>query len=185
MGERIIQPPGTGRVPRRVRLCLGAAALAALLTVCTGWLQVSVLTVTESRTGRVVLREPVSAGDVLEIRYIHSIHRTPVEERYHIDGEGQIVLDSVRYKSYGVGMLSELEPGETFRLEDGAMIVANLNRAIGSIPLRIGQVIADHHLLLHGMDVPLARISHPGAFIVIAVRTASVLSCRKGALPDE
>jgi hypothetical protein len=173
MGEPIIPLSGLWRVLRRLGRGLGVAVLAALLTVCSGWQRAPVLTVTESRTGRVVLSEPVSAGDVLKIRYIHSIHRTPVEERYHIDRRGRIVLDSVRYESYGVGMLSELEPGETFHWEDGAMVVANLNRVIGSIPLRIGQVIADHHLLLHGMDVPLAKISHPGAFVVIAVRIAS------------
>jgi hypothetical protein len=119
----------------------------------------------QSDGDRVLLTIPLQVKEPFYIRYIHSIHLTPVIEKYYVDEAENIVVDSVTYESYGVGMPSDLEPGQTFRQEDGKFIVGNMNRKLPYFDQRIGQVIANHTLIIRNQEIPLSEVSRPGSSV--------------------
>jgi hypothetical protein len=128
------------------------------------------LILTDVGTGKLVYKRVLPPGESFSIRYIHSIHRTPVIETFHADASGQIILDAVAYQSLGVGVPSTLEEGQTFRLDQGYIIIEQMNRVLGEFVLATGQVVADHHLLVDGEDIPLAELCPPGTRLSFTVR---------------
>jgi hypothetical protein len=128
------------------------------------------LILTDVGTGKLVYERVLPHGEPFSIRFIHSIHRTPIIETYHIDASGQIILDAVAYQSLGVGNPSTLEDGQTFRLDQGYMIIEQMNRRLGEFVLATGQVVADHHLLFEGDDIPLTELCPPGTRLSFAAR---------------
>ena len=72
----------------------------------------------------------------LQIKFIHSVQKTPVIEELEFDGEEFILLKTI-YQSHGVG-LPFLESDGIFREEDGKFILENMNRKIKNLELRTG-----------------------------------------------
>ncbi|MBM7589764.1 DUF1850 domain-containing protein [Brevibacillus fulvus] len=107
------------------------------------------------------------------IRWIHSIHRTPVVEYYHVKGT-QLQLTDMTFEDYGIGMNSELAPGETMVTENGSFHIQNMNRLFPALHLFIGQVRANHTLLFQGKEYPLKQVDHPGSAISIQVEQQSI-----------
>jgi hypothetical protein len=153
-----------------------------LSTVAISRFSVTALTIRQLPDNRVVYQIPMEIGNQFKLIYIHSIHRTPVEERYHINAKRQIVVDAVVFDTYGVGMPSSLEGDETLRLENGKMVMDNMNRVVGAFDLRIGQVIANHTLYVKDKIIPLSQISTPGSAVRFEVDRLNLFSYLKGAL---
>ena len=72
------------------------------------------------------------------ITYVHSVTRTPVVERYHIDGN-EIVQTGIEFEQHGPGLPTEADPGGTFAHRDGRFIVTMQRR----FPAIVMQVHAD------------------------------------------
>lgn len=123
-----------------------------------------VLTV-KSKEGQILYSTPLQPREPFYIQYIHSIHLTPVLEKYYVDEELNIVVDAVTYDTYGVGMPSELEEGQTFTQENGKFTLGNINRHLPFFDQRIGQVIANHKLIVRQQEIPLSIIASPGSSI--------------------
>jgi hypothetical protein len=81
--------------------------------------------------------------------YIHSIHKTPVDEEFIISGS-KLELVRVRYDSYGVGMPSD--GGEAFRLEDNRFVV-DMHRSFTQIDISVSH-LADHGVSIDGSFHP-------------------------------
>ncbi|WP_052475970.1 DUF1850 domain-containing protein [Cohnella kolymensis] len=143
---------------------------------------VPALTIRQLPGNRVVYQIPMHTDGKFKLIYIHSIHRTPVEERYHINAERKIVVDAVVFDTYGVGMPSSLAEGETLRLENGKMITENMNRVVGTFDLRIGQVIANHTLYVNDKVIPLSQISAPGSAVRFEVDRLNLFTYLRGVL---
>lgn len=131
-------------------------------------------TITSLDSGRLVYAETVSVGDSFEIRFLHSVHRTPVEEQFRIMQDHSIMLEQVRYETYGVGNPSEPQPGEVFRMENGTLILEQMKRRFPEIQLRIGQKVANHELVLDGRRLPLSTCSAPGSRVLMKVKRVSL-----------
>lgn len=143
---------------------------------------IPVLTIRQAPDGRIVFQSPVDVGSRFSLRYIHSIHRTPVEELFVINEKRQIVLDAMIFESYGVGMPTSLEGKETFRMADGRLRIENIDRTLPMFDLRIGQVIADHKLYLKGQEIPLSKLSKPGSAVRFEIGRLHVWEYVKGGL---
>lgn len=167
---------------KRARLLIALFLVcAALASLCWRLSEIPVLTITENATGRVVYRQAVAKYERFSLVYTHSVNLTPVEEVFYVDDDLKIVLDSLAFSSYGVGMPDQLERGETFRFAGGQMRVERMQRVIGSFDLFVGQVVADHRLVIRGRTVRLAQVTKPGASVRIAVRPYP-LALMKGAV---
>ncbi|MCF6093215.1 DUF1850 domain-containing protein [Microaerobacter geothermalis] len=162
-------------------ITLGMALLLAILFVPV----FSAVTITQGETGERLFVAPVESGDTFIIRYIHSIHLTPVEEMYRIDEEGKMILDETRFQSYGVGIPYELEEGQTFSFEGDWMVISNINRVVPYFDQRVGQVIANHTLIMKDKKIPLSNISKPGSWVRFQIEKVSLFSIwRERGLPE-
>lgn len=148
-------------------LCI--PVLAALL-----WPLFPVLTVTSNETGETLWQQSVSEGDLFTIRYTHSVARTDVDEVIRI-GNGELIIDSTVYESFGAGLPADIHGEETIKLEDGKVIINNIDIPQQNINVYIGQVVANHRLVI-GKDVlPLKHLSPPGTSVRFSVLKESIL----------
>lgn len=155
-------------------LAIGLTALSSL--------SFPALTIRQLPSGNVVFQTLIRTDDPFKLKYIHSIHRTPVEEHFHMNDKQQIVLDSMVFDSYGVGIPSSLEGGQTFRFDGGKMRLENIDRVLDHFDLRIGQVIANHTLYVEDRIIPLSQVSKPGSAVRFEVDNLSLFSYLRGAL---
>lgn len=97
--------------------------------------------------------------------YVHSIHKTPVQEFFRVRPEsGTLGLYRLEYDSYGVGMPSD--GGDAFRLENGRFIV-DLHREFDSLPIRVSPVPGDG-IRVDGMFHPFTEWVREGELVIIS-----------------
>lgn len=77
------------------------------------------------------------------LTYRHSVTRTPVEERYRVDGDA-IVETEIRFEQHGPGLPSEPDAGERWMQRDGQIIVTMHRR----FPRMVMRVHADSQPML-------------------------------------
>ena len=133
------------------------------------------LVVVDGESSAIVYKSSIKAEKQFSIRFIHSIHLTPVDEFYLVDDDFNLILYETQFDTFGVGMPSGLSEGETVQLKDGKIIIKNMHRMLPYLDLRIGQVIADHTLNINGQTVKLAKVAEPGSFVRIKAVKLSIL----------
>lgn len=134
------------------------------------------LTISDGKSKDLLYVERMERNERFAIQFIHSIHKTPVYEEYFIDEEQNIVLDQVTYESYGVGNPSTLEPGQTYRHENGKYIIGHMNRIMPYFDQAIGQVIANHQLKVKGKWIAFNEINPPGSWVRIQAKKVSIIT---------
>jgi hypothetical protein len=83
---------------------------------------------------------------------MHSVNKSRVTEIFEVRN-GQIVLNAVEFETFGAGMATELEPGQTMtRLEGGVMRIDGFNRTIYDMQVLVGQN-TDHTLHIGDLDI--------------------------------
>ncbi|CAM5796345.1 MULTISPECIES: DUF1850 domain-containing protein [Brevibacillus] len=164
---------GTGKGRTSFRLFSLLCLIAVLSLVVIPFFPSLVIRDTE--TNRPIWSGRIEENGTFSIRWTHSIHRTPVVETYLIR-DGHILLSEMSFQDYGIGMESELAPGEKLISQDGQFRVVNMNRAFPALHLFIGQVRANHTLLFAGREIPLASVDRPGAAVTIQVEKRSILN---------
>lgn len=79
-----------------------------------------------------------AGGAELTIDFIHSVQKTPVEERLRVSPEGhELELVETRYHSFGVG-LPFLESEGEFRQEGNDFVITGMDRHFPELALRTG-----------------------------------------------
>jgi len=101
--------------------------------------------------GRKIAALPLDDGGFVH-RYIHSIHKSPVDEEFIISGM-TLELVRVRYDSYGVGMPSD--GGDAFRIEDNRFVV-DMHRSFKRLAIRVSH-LPGHGLIVDGMFHPFTE----------------------------
>lgn len=81
------------------------------------------------------LAQVEAARDAFGISYVHSVTRTPVDERYRIDG-ATIVETEIRFRQHGPGLPTEADAGGTWRREGDAYVVS-MARPFDAIAMRV------------------------------------------------
>ncbi|WP_043932908.1 DUF1850 domain-containing protein [Bacillus sp. EB01] len=151
------------------------AAILAGLTLLFWSLQANQtpeLAITSNKTNEILWSKPVEQGDLFTIRFTHSVERTEVDEVIRI-GDGNLVIDSTIYESFGAGLPFDIEEGQIMKTEDGKVTIENINREIPFMDLFIGQVIANHTLIIEGEEIPLKTLSEPGTSVRFSVTDES------------
>lgn len=108
--------------------------IAAALLMYWWFLPLRITVESESGT---CLEIPTYIGDTFSLRFIHSVHKTPVLENFVVEGVNRMTLVSTEYRSYGVGMPSLPSEG-TFEQQGDRFLLTDLNRHFSKIPVRVG-----------------------------------------------
>lgn len=137
---------------------LAVLALAAILYFGSSALY---LVLTNDTNGRTVFIRRIDEGATFSVSYLHSVNKSPVEEFYQIQ-DGQIVLTALHYDTFGVGMPTEPEQGQTMVQTPGEGIaITGYDRPLPDLCYVIGY-IANHTLHLADQQIPLDSLDQPG-----------------------
>ena len=126
------------------------------------------LEISDSVSGRVYGRWPVSEGDEFAVEFIHSVNQSPVREVYKIESK-KIQAVSVRFFSFGAGMLSDIEEGQTMNRDGDAMIISGLSRRFTELDYIVGTV-SDHLLVAGGETISLKDLCGKNAHIALRIK---------------
>ncbi|WP_171978785.1 DUF1850 domain-containing protein [Fictibacillus arsenicus] len=132
------------------------------------------LIIEDGETGEWLAFMDIKPGEEFSIKYIHSIHRTPVLETYLTNEEGIIIQTEMRFEEFGVGMPSGATGTEVFTQKNGTYILSNMNRTFPLLDIRTGQIIANHTLLYDGHEYPFSSFSEKGSWVRIKTEKISV-----------
>ena len=127
-----------------------------------------VLEIIDSASGKVYGRRPLSDGDEFAVEFVHSVNQSPVREVFKVEGKG-IRAVSVRFFSFGAGMLSDIEEGQTMSRDGDAMIISGLNRGFAELDYIVGTV-SDHLLLINGETVSLRDLCGKNAHVTMRIK---------------
>lgn len=127
-----------------------------------------VLEIKDTASGRVYGRRQVTGGDEFAIEFVHSVHQSPVREVYQVN-DGTIQAVSVRFFSFGAGMQSGLEEGQTISRDGDALVISGINRSFTELNYIVGTV-SDHLLLINGETISLTGLCGKNAHITLRIK---------------
>ncbi|NMH69417.1 DUF1850 domain-containing protein [Bacillus sp. RO3] len=114
------------------------------------------------------------------VRYTHSIHLSEVEEFYR-QSTNQIQQTMLLYEDTAIGMPSNAEGNESFEVtKEGKYLLSNMDRIFSFIDIRIGQVVANHRLVVEGEAYPLADYFDKGSVVRMQLKKQSLYDQWKG-----
>ncbi|MCL2828427.1 MAG: DUF1850 domain-containing protein [Oscillospiraceae bacterium] len=149
------------------------AALATIFLISLFFFRAPYLVLTNDQTGVLLFRHRIDEGDTFSVSYIHSVNQSPVTEIYRIK-QGQIVLTALEFETFGAGMPTEVDPGQTLiHLPAGGFRIEGFNRVIGDLRYLIGHM-ADLTLHVDGQDVPLNTLDASGQSVHFAFRQLNI-----------
>ena len=150
---------------------LGIAAAAVLVAAAyivffskTGY----VLQLRDDTTGKMVFSGHIAEDGIFSVSYLHSVNKSEVEEYYRCS-DNQILLDSVRYATFGAGMATEVEPPQTLEMIDGVMWIKNFDRPIGRLSYNVG-VVCNNTLHFNGADIRLDKLAKPRSSVTFSLK---------------
>ena len=153
---------------RRVAAGVVLATLAAL-GLLSLFIRTPYLVLTNAETGQLLHLTPFTEGETFSIHYLHSLNQSPVTEFYELRG-GQLMLTALEFETFGAGMPTSLEPGQTLtRLETGAMRIDGFERKIPELHYLIGHA-AELTLRIGDDDIPLESLDRAGQSIQFSPR---------------
>lgn len=118
---------------------------------------------------KVLYRTRTYPSDRFTIMWIHSVSKQPVFETYVIQGDLRISIYEMLFNENGPNLPAGPEQGTKWDIKDGTFRVYNYSIVFDEVPVRIGQVIANHTLLYKNIELPLKDVSKPGGFVRIKV----------------
>ncbi|MDR7417204.1 MAG: DUF1850 domain-containing protein [Armatimonadota bacterium] len=96
-----------------------------------------------------------------EIRYTHSVERTPVVETYRVQGK-TLVLVGMRFRSSGWGL-----PSEGYVRQDGWFVLSGLHRPLDALRLRVTR-LNRYVLVAERRALPLLSLAGDGGMLVLS-----------------
>ena len=115
---------------------IGALLVPGLAIAAVGAADAACLTFASHPDGA-PLAQVLAGGNEpsFSIGYLHSVTRTPVEERYRVDG-ATIVETEIRFEEHGPGLPTEADAGGRWRRE-GVSYVVTMDRRFATIAMRV------------------------------------------------
>ena len=127
-----------------------------------------VLVIKDAVSGKVYGKWALDENGEFMIEFIHSVNQSPVREAFRAEG-GIIRPHSVRFSSFGAGMLSDLGEGQTMSRDGDALVITGFGTGSRELNYIVGTV-SDHLLLINGETVSLRDLCGRNAHITIYAR---------------
>ena len=125
------------------------------------------LEIKDDSSGRICKKWPVKEGDIFAIEFIHSVHQSPVRETFRIEG-GVIKPEAVNFFSFGAGMQSDLDEGQTLSRNRDGYVIEGFSNSFPELNYIVGTV-SDHLLFINGETVSLRILCGKNAHIKITI----------------
>ncbi len=117
-------------------------------------------------TDEIYARYTLKEGEQFAVSFIHSVNKTPVEDRYRITG-GKIEIFETKYFGFGAGVQTELIGDQKLIMgDDGSMTITDIDTTIENLAYNISPVY-DHILILGDEQISLKQLCFPQRGIVI------------------
>ena len=134
----------------------------------------------DAKTNEFIAFMPIDRKQFFSIQFTHSIHLSLVEETYEVTDNFEIRQIELMYDDFGIGMPSDAQGNERFVQEDGKYYIKDMDRIFPEIVLRVGEIVANHRLVLGNKTMPMASFSEPGSVLKIKPAKLNLWEQRKG-----
>ena len=146
---------------KQITVTTAAIILIIAAVVFLGMRAGCYLTVRNRDTGALYARYRMGEGERFSITFVHSVNNYPLTDTYEIEDKNIYVEETV-YCSFGAGVQTELNPGETLDkvyidrpdYQGWAMVIRNIHQLRNNVGYIVGTV-SDHVLTVNGQDVSL------------------------------
>lgn len=147
-------------------LMLIITAAAVLINIlCTPYLVMYV-----SDTNTRYITQKAEDGLMFSVEFIHSVNQTPLKDTYIIENK-QIRAYSTTYRSFGAGVQTALEEGQTMTYdENGNMVITGFDITYDPLRYIVGTV-SDHILTIDGKEISLRDLCGRNAKVVFEIVT--------------
>lgn len=123
----------------------------------------------------VFFKEKADMGTFFSVSFIHSVNKDSVKETYEIKEDG-IYLTSCLYSSFGAGVLTELEKGQTLsHTKDGQMLVSGIDKKIENLSYIVGTV-SDHIFEINGKEFSLTKLCGKNSTVKFVFKKQSIFA---------
>jgi hypothetical protein len=166
------------QAPRHIRgVVVIIFVLAALVLSGAAWYNArsrgsagpyAVLILSNSDSGKIYGRWPLAEAEEFAIEFIHSVNQSTVRETFKIDGS-MIYPCEVRFFSFGAGMQSDLEQGQTMSRDKDALVISGNYAPHTELNYIVGTV-SDHSLLIKDQVISLRELCGRNAHISLRIK---------------
>ena len=141
-------------------------AAAVLINLCS----TSYLVLYVEDTNTRYITQKAEEGLMFSVEFIHSVNQTPLKDTYIIENE-QIRAYSTTYRSFGAGVQTTLEEGQTMTYDDeGNMVITGFDITYDPLRYIVGTV-SDHILTIDGKEISLRDLCGRNARVVFEIVT--------------
>lgn len=141
-------------------------AAAVLINLCS----TSYLVLYVEDTNTRYITQKAEEGLMFSVEFIHSVNQTPLKDTYIIENE-QIRAYSTTYRSFGAGVQTALEEGQTMTYDDeGNMVITGFDITYDPLRYIVGTV-SDHILTIDGKEISLRDLCGRNARVVFEIVT--------------
>ncbi|MBQ8758761.1 MAG: DUF1850 domain-containing protein [Clostridia bacterium] len=122
-----------------------------------------------SENDEVIRTFDVAEGTEFSVEFIHSVNKSPVKDVFVVK-EGKIFADRTIYATFGAGVQTEVEEGQTLGYdEEGNMIVSGFDMEFPRVNCIVGTVY-DHVLEIGGESISLTELCGRNAHVYFELR---------------
>ncbi len=127
------------------------------------------LIIRDGNSNKIIATYPLKEAETFAVGFTHSVNQNFVEDRYQIINQ-EIQVYETLYYHFGAGVQTELKEHETLTyLEDGGMLISNINQPIPNLYYNISPVY-DHILRIHETKISLKELAGETSFIKISFK---------------
>jgi hypothetical protein len=106
--------------------------------------------------------------DEFAIEFVHSVNQSPVREFFTVEGR-TIRPEKVRFSSFGAGMQSDLQEGQTLTRDGDALIINGFNTSFKELNYIVGTV-SDHLLFINDETLSLRDLCGRNAHVRMRIK---------------
>ena len=132
--------------------------IGVILLIVLSLIPVKVLLAKDFKTGEYIKSWKIKDKDTFLVEHTHSVQLTTVSEKYLIDKEDIILMESI-FHSFGAGL-----PATTpynFELTDGGFRIYDINQKMEALVYRAGAERANHRLIYNGLQYNFLDFTEP------------------------
>ena len=146
-----------------------AAVLMIIITAAAVLIsQIKLFVMYDFNTSERYITQTADEGLMFSVEFIHSVNQTPVTDTFVVKN-GVIRAYSTTYRSFGAGVQTALDEGQTMTYdEDGNMVITGFD--ISYDPLRyIVGTVSDHILTINDKKISLRDLCGRNANVVFEI----------------